>query len=386
MWLPKNFKKKQVVQEDYEYIADEEVRRRKYQAAMRSNMRSQNNVWKSNCKHYVAGACHKDIAGSFYVIDMKQPEKPLPGHTPWKNYIYRIQVAVRDEYKKLKTTAYIEFSHTPLLQVCQRHTSGLGEQLAINAKRFNFEKNDCRKGVNMGAMVCTGARAYSRSLIRYKCTDENLAFLETKAGEYFEKYGFAHWVGNGRQRFLDIGATKEIMGAGCSGANNPWMSLCVTTANYGNECHLDLTDACQGITIWHESNPPCLKNRTDPIESRIINWYFIFPDMEIKVDGEWRKGVAIPLQHGTVVSWDARLLRHCTAMPGFEKYKNGNAKSVAFGTYFGIDKKFERVVVKKKAEYDAAKAEEKKKQKAEKDAAKPFRKKAPSKKRANQGK
>lgn len=30
---------------------------------------------------------------------------------------------------------------------------------------------------------------------------------------------------------------------------------------------------------------------------------------------QWCKGVAIPLQHGTVVAWDARLLQHCTTVP-----------------------------------------------------------------------
>ncbi len=75
---------------------------------------------------------------------------------------------------------------------------------------------------------------------------------------------------------------------------------------------------------------------------------------EILVDGQWRKGVAIPLKHGTVVTWDGNLIRHCTAVKTLEThpwpkrkrqensiYKTsslepGSDKSTAWGTYFGI--------------------------------------------------
>jgi len=57
------------------------------------------------------------------------------------------------------------------------------------------------------------------------------------------------------------------------------------------------------------------------------------------VDGKWKTGVAIPLQHGTIISWDANVYRHCTAAPSIEKLREGNDKTVACGTFFGIAKK-----------------------------------------------
>ena len=48
----------------------------------------------------------------------------------------------------------------------------------------------------------------------------------------------------------------------------------------------------------------------------------------------WRKGVAIPLRHKTIVSWDANILRHWKAILNIT-----NDETAAFGTYFGIQEK-----------------------------------------------
>ena len=79
---------------------------------------------------------------------------------------------------------------------------------------------------------------------------------------------------------------------------------------------------------------------------------------------------------------DARLLRHCTAIPTINLKKNGKRKgepeTAAYGTYFGIDKRFENKLVKMKAirlaDEAAARAKAKAQRRAEQDAINPPRK------------
>ena len=73
--------------------------------------------------------------------------------------------------------------------------------------------------------------------------------------------------------------------------------------------------------------------------------------MEAFVDGEWKKGVAVRLQHGTVVTWDARLIRHCSGLPKLEiDKKTGQPKSTTHGTYFGIDGRISKHLERKQGE------------------------------------
>ena len=51
--------------------------------------------------------------------------------------------------------------------------------------------------------------------------------------------------------------------------------------------------------------------------------------MEVEINGEWKKGVAVRLQHGTVITWDARLIRHCTSLPRLQVRKGRVRKGEA---------------------------------------------------------
>ena len=115
------------------------------------------------------------------------------------------------------------------------------------------------------------------------------------------------------------------------------------------------------IALWHKGPPPNGENKHER-KPKIDNWYFLFPDAEIYCErtARWHKGIAIPLSHGTVILWDARLLRHCTAWPILKKKvdKQGNFtgyKSSAYGTYFGINLKVENKMIQELEEKRAAK-------------------------------
>ena len=95
------------------------------------------------------------------------------------------------------------------------------------------------------------------------------------------------------------------------------------SVNLANASHYDINDATQGFSIWTEDEPGGTRN-----------WYFVLPN----VYGKWPQGtasgkngpvfhgLAIKLTHGTLISWDGRVIRHCTSK--MERSKN------VYGTFF----------------------------------------------------
>ena len=238
-----------------------------------------------------------------------------------------LKVCCFDFTRQYFTITYVKASHSPLRQVSNEKTHNIGLHLWNNAQRLKIEQNDIREGPS-GAMACSGMRLYGEQLIQYKNSDPSQNQMIECVQSYFKKHGYLKYVNNLLRCVTNAGGNKSNT---IDLGRYSWCNLCVTTSNYGNEPHLDMGDNCQGITIWHESNPG---SRNAKKKKNIDNWYFLFPDMKVLYKGEWRKGAAIPLQHGTIITWDARLLRHCTAYP---EVKPGNH---AFGTYFGIQDKY----------------------------------------------
>ena len=76
------------------------------------------------------------------------------------------------------------------------------------------------------------------------------------------------------------------------------------SVNLSNSSHYDVNDGCQGFSIWTEDNPGTTKK-----------WYFVLPNVEGQFPKSDRKfsGIAIELRHGVLISWDGRLIRHCTS-------------------------------------------------------------------------
>jgi hypothetical protein len=126
------------------------------------------------------------------------------------------------------------------------------------------------------------------------------------------------------------------------------------SVDLANSSHYDSNDASLGFTIWTEDVPGSTKN-----------WYFVLPN----VYGKWPlgmragkksltyQGVAIKLTHGTMISWDGRVIRHATSVVDEAEVDNGDklnhrygnffaAKSsiVAFGARMALMKKLEEVI------------------------------------------
>jgi hypothetical protein len=71
-----------------------------------------------------------------------------------------------------------------------------------------------------------------------------------------------------------------------------------------NASHFDVNDASQGFSVWTEKMPGLADN-----------WYFVMPNLhELSVDGKAFEGVAIKLCHSMAISWDGRIIWHCTSL------------------------------------------------------------------------
>ncbi|KAI2513045.1 hypothetical protein MHU86_1336 [Fragilaria crotonensis] len=101
--------------------------------------------------------------------------------------------------------------------------------------------------------------------------------------------------------------------------------------NLGNSSHFDVNDASQGYSCW-----------TEEMLGWGENWYFIMPNVEGKrPNGTKFTGLAIKLGHGIAISWDGRIVRHCTSVScpdGLDSGYVGVAKdSTSFvNTLYGV--------------------------------------------------
>ena len=76
------------------------------------------------------------------------------------------------------------------------------------------------------------------------------------------------------------------------------------SVNLGNSSHYDVHDASQGFSIW-----------TEELIGQADNWFFIMPNIYgQRPDGTPFSGLAVKLYHGTAISWDGRVIRHCTSL------------------------------------------------------------------------
>ena len=108
------------------------------------------------------------------------------------------------------------------------------------------------------------------------------------------------------------------------------------SVNLGNASHYDVHDASQGYSVWTEDVPGCGKN-----------WYFILPNVYgrrpqvrradgCRVDGAEFRGLAIKLTHGVAISWDGRVIRHCTSLSrpdGMDGERVGDYERQSFRNY-----------------------------------------------------
>ena len=76
------------------------------------------------------------------------------------------------------------------------------------------------------------------------------------------------------------------------------------SVDLGNASHFDVHDASQGYSVW-----------TEELRGRGKNWFFIMPNLHgTRPDGTHFAGEAVKLTHDVAISWDGRIIRHCTSL------------------------------------------------------------------------
>jgi hypothetical protein len=59
-----------------------------------------------------------------------------------------------------------------------------------------------------------------------------------------------------------------------------------------------------------------VSSKTEDTPGTGANWFFLLPNVHgVRDDSTHFNGIAIKLRHGTVISWDGRVVKHCTAVP-----------------------------------------------------------------------
>jgi hypothetical protein len=97
------------------------------------------------------------------------------------------------------------------------------------------------------------------------------------------------------------------------------MSLDVSD-NLSNSSHYDIHDASVGFAVWTKT------------AGASKHWYFVLPNVygrSKQIRGGHFNGVAIRLRHGMAISWDGRVIRHCTSVMDLDCVANQRV----FGTF-----------------------------------------------------
>ena len=89
------------------------------------------------------------------------------------------------------------------------------------------------------------------------------------------------------------------------------------SGNLGNPSHYDVNDGSVAASVWSKSGG-----------GDAVNWYFVLPNVMIIRDGIAYYGLLIKMSHGTAISWDGRLIRHCTSVTNLDSFTN------VFGTFW----------------------------------------------------
>lgn len=161
-------------------------------------------------------------------------------------------------------------------------------------------KGNCRRDVgDLGDMFAVGYRSKARELV-YKQTrnertkqamillsKEVVPFLRTHYREVLADIQMAEQAGAKVPALLEMG-----------GVEGPGGSIMISR-NLGNSSHYDNSDGSSSCAIWAETQV-----------GMASNWYFVLPNMSINGS----KGAVIKLRHGVSISWDGRIIRHCSSV------------------------------------------------------------------------
>jgi hypothetical protein len=165
------------------------------------------------------------------------------------------------------------------------------------------EKGNARdKSGDSGEMYAIGIRSYKNGVMyapTKKKVADKMSVVTSTVSTYFHD--------NFKSEYDDVQSALQkrmFNGVGLERMPGRLGDTMLLSKDLGNSAHYDTRDDTRGICIWIEEVP-----------ATATNWYFVLPDVSISGS----RGVCIKLFHGAVLSWDGRLVRHCTSVTKFGK-------------------------------------------------------------------
>jgi hypothetical protein len=305
---------------------DASIRCEQFACALKNN----NKTCKPQCRHYVDGALHRDLEladGGPLLWD------------PRKHGDLDLDIFVMDQLKSKSSSLYYTTSRISVRLVDhegdKENTQFLESCNSIGCHHASQEAN-CRKhNLDEGKMFGFGCHLYNGEIKKFESNvcKKRVCKMLKQAKKVMEPL-FPHQLISMRAIEQGLGVfTKSTMPQ----AFNQSVDL-------GNASHVDVMDGSAGMSIWTESRPGTAKN-----------WYFVLPNLIVTHDGTDYVGVVIKLDHGTAISRDGQLIRHCTSVTDV----NGGdveGDNDVFGTFWSTKQIheyafFSRIPKNRKAEY-----------------------------------
>ena len=107
------------------------------------------------------------------------------------------------------------------------------------------------------------------------------------------------------------------------GGNNGFSSNIAISVDLENAAHVDINDASVCLVAFAETLPHSTSD-----------WFFVFPDILLRVDGRSYNGLVVKLTHGVTILFDGRVIRHCTSRHNRSKSTKGE-EGHTVGWFFG---------------------------------------------------
>jgi hypothetical protein len=259
----------------------------------------------SNFRGYVRGALYSDIM--FDVTNVYDVRK-----FPDSKGI-NFQVHSSDGCSKIETTIKVRDirSHTDYLEHLMVTTHEINPTWGV--------VRDEKTSGDMGIMQCFRNKARYEYYAHMKKTQ----FLQSPSSDLLKKYCvdskklFARLLPAETQEIITSDMNQDVQTHECLGGEYGFSAFITITRDLRNSAHIDL-DNSKSIITFTESKPGTARQ-----------WFFLFPNLVLQ---NVNKAVAIKLFHGCVISFDPRVLKHCTVL------SHSGENNTTFGNLFGSKK------------------------------------------------
>jgi hypothetical protein len=248
------------------------------------------NSRQQNCRWYVKGVKY----GNPTTTSTNSPKGLRPYIlSPLNNQTTHIRIYVHQEEKNDPVETTITVRKTTNQELLQAVVN-LGNDAA--AKPLHTARGDAR---DAGKMIPFGEKPDGSRPAIYTATTklDQSTLLEACQQASLEFSKHFPIASSEIRNAIQKPPIEELGGHSCIS------HMALISIDLANADHTDTRDASYSCAVWASNDP---KN--------IENWYFLCPNIAIDHDGILYQGLLVALDHGVEISWDGRVIRHCTSL------------------------------------------------------------------------